>query len=803
MRAVRRVLARLFALTALVAVFTTAFVALQPAEVSEALSGSDFDASNIISDGNFYDSHAMSEADIQSFLQAKIGTCSNALCLNVLKVDTVSKSADNMCPGGYTGAAGEPASRVIYKVEQGCGISAKVILVTLQKEQTLVTSRGPSAAILQKAMGFGCPDTSVCNSLYYGFFNQVYQAARQLKRYGLAAPDNISFHYFPVGTPSSVKFNPNPVSATGQVCGSSVLTIQNKATAALYYYTPYQPNASALANLRGTGDTCGSYGNRNFWVFYNDWFGSPTFPPGTPDGEVYSYAPLAKAIRITGWAVDPDSLGTSVPVAVQVASAWYGTTANVADPNADQNDPGAGLNHGFDITVPSSPGLVRVCVTLVNTGGTPGSNMYFSCNTVDVPASPPAVGAIETATPGIGTIALSGWAVRPDALAGAVNVAAVVGTSWTQLAGGKPNATAPTKLSGAGPNQGFSGTVTAPPGVQTVCVWASPTIGTASQLGCSTVTVLTSPAPQGAIVTATSNSVGVTVTGWAVRPDAVTTSVPVAIQIGTRWIAASANQPSTQAQTAVPGSGANHGFTSTFAGPATSVCIWAAGTVGAAIQLGCSNVTVVAGPRAAVGAIDSVAGVAGGVSFAGWSVNPDAPTAVVPVAVNIGSAWIPFSTGESNAVAPTQVTGAGPTQGFSGVAAAAPGVRTACIWVSGSTGPVQLGCKTVTVPTAPAPVGAITTATAAAGSITFAGWVVRPDAPSATVPVAVNIGSRWIAFGTGSADAVAPTQVTGAGPNQGVTGTFTAPKGSQSFCIWAAPTAGPAINLGCKTVVVP
>ena len=35
------------------------------------------------------------------------------------------------------------------------------------------------------------------------------------------------------------------------------------------------PNKASLANLRGTGDNCSSYGNRNFWRFYWDWFGSP------------------------------------------------------------------------------------------------------------------------------------------------------------------------------------------------------------------------------------------------------------------------------------------------------------------------------------------------------------------------------------------------------------------------------------------------------------------------------------------------------------------------------------------------
>jgi hypothetical protein len=58
-------------------------------------------------------------------------------------------------------------------------------------------------------------------------------------------------------------------------CGSKVFQLKSQASAALYYYTPYTPNDVALKNLYGTGDTCSAYGNRNFWRFYSDWFGSP------------------------------------------------------------------------------------------------------------------------------------------------------------------------------------------------------------------------------------------------------------------------------------------------------------------------------------------------------------------------------------------------------------------------------------------------------------------------------------------------------------------------------------------------
>lgn len=93
---------------------------------------------------------------------------------------------------------------------------------------------------------------------------QLYYAASRLVQYG-AQPTSFRFR---AGGTYSIAYNPNAA------CGSSTVTIANRATAALYNYTPYQPNAAALKNLTGSGDSCSSYGNRNFWRYYRTWFGS-------------------------------------------------------------------------------------------------------------------------------------------------------------------------------------------------------------------------------------------------------------------------------------------------------------------------------------------------------------------------------------------------------------------------------------------------------------------------------------------------------------------------------------------------
>ena len=267
-------LSKFFGVSAIATFIAGLFVAT-PAD-AYTLDAADFNASYIISDAQFFDDNALTEAQIQAFLNLKIGTCENTRCLNVYKMDTFDRAASvidttsnaPLC-AAYAGAAAEPAARIIYKVQRACHISAKVILTTLQKEQGLVTSTAPTKTKLKIAMGYGCPDTAPCDAQYFGFYNQVYKAASQMKRY----TDTHSSYWNSkkVGTTVNIGYHPKSF-ADPPTCSKKSVYIGNKATHALYLYTPYTPNAAALANLWGTGDGCSSYGNRNFWRNYNAWF---------------------------------------------------------------------------------------------------------------------------------------------------------------------------------------------------------------------------------------------------------------------------------------------------------------------------------------------------------------------------------------------------------------------------------------------------------------------------------------------------------------------------------------------------
>lgn len=271
------------------------------ASLVQAVSGSDFDPGYIISDELFYRSGDMSQSEIQAFLNAKVGSCGNSNCLSIKRTTTSSRDADRTVCKQYVGATNELTSSIIYKVQEACGISAKVLLVTLQKEQGLITNNAPSDSRLARAMGYGCPDNNggVCDAEYYGLYNQLYNAAWQFKRYSTPTP----WGYYQPGV-KSIQFHPNTS------CGTKSVNIRNNATAALYNYTPYVPNAAALANLGGYGDACSSYGNRNFWDYYNAWFGSTNAAVG--DSEIAAaYTAAGGASGALGTAGTAPKCGTA------------------------------------------------------------------------------------------------------------------------------------------------------------------------------------------------------------------------------------------------------------------------------------------------------------------------------------------------------------------------------------------------------------------------------------------------------------------------------------------------------------
>src|SRR3989344_2215951 len=277
---------------------------------SLALSSSEFRAGHIIDDSIFFNPNTLGTQEIQNFLNAKVPSCDTNgdkahtsggirrdyaaskgysppfTCLKDYRLDVSGKSEDSYC-GGSVSSGNKSAAEIINEVSKACGINPMALIVLLQKEQSLVTDDWPWSIQYRSATGYGCPDSAECDSTYYGFFNQVYSAARQFQRYA-----KTSIFNYQHGRTAYVQYNPNGG------CGGSNVYMETQATAGLYNYTPYQANSAALNNLYGRGDSCSAYGNRNFWRFFNDWFGSTISDAFTIANTAHPDGPLVRTFGL-------------------------------------------------------------------------------------------------------------------------------------------------------------------------------------------------------------------------------------------------------------------------------------------------------------------------------------------------------------------------------------------------------------------------------------------------------------------------------------------------------------------------
>ena len=311
-----------------------------------------FDPGNIISDAVFYHVTSMTVPQIRAFIALQDQPCpdTNQWCLKNLKLTTPPEPADQYC-AAYPGGHDQDAATVIAAFSLACGINPQVMLTTLQKESQGLTRANPTQASYDAAWGWNCPDTGPggtahCDPSAAGFFNQGYNMAKQWAKYRQRIPTG--YYPYQVGKTADILWN---VAESG--CGSGPVTIANVATASMYVYTPYQPNAASLAAYPGEGDRCSSYGNRNFFYLFRQYFGStgggratsPTVQgPITVDGvritlpskagitgTITAPTPtVAKAITAgLHWLGEPYSWGGGSPA---------GPTLGICGPNGAEND---------------------------------------------------------------------------------------------------------------------------------------------------------------------------------------------------------------------------------------------------------------------------------------------------------------------------------------------------------------------------------------------------------------------------------------------------------------------------------
>lgn len=226
-----------------------------------------FEAGNIMSDEIMSNNSSMTESQIDTWLHQH-GNCNDR---QTWKANDYPELKYHIKDGHFVCLAdetfhGQSAAHVIKKVADQYRINPQVLIVLLQKEQGLITDSWPNSRQYQIATGFGCPDTGSCDSQYYGLENQLKKAASLFRTVLDGGWSN-----YPAYRTMHIGYNPS------YSCGSAEVYIANKATSALYRYTPYVPNQAALNAGYGSGNRCSSYGNRNFYNYFTDWFGSTRY----------------------------------------------------------------------------------------------------------------------------------------------------------------------------------------------------------------------------------------------------------------------------------------------------------------------------------------------------------------------------------------------------------------------------------------------------------------------------------------------------------------------------------------------
>jgi hypothetical protein len=391
-----------------------------------------------------------------------------------------------------------------------------------------------------------------------------------------------------------------------------------------------------------------------------------------------------------------------------------------------------------------------------------------------------------------------------------------IGSAWYGFTANQANSDVLSTYSTAGADHGYSFTLALAPGTYSACVWTTEPSGPAVNAGCISIAV-NSPARTVAVVdSVVGTGAGVTVSGYAVYPGNLSTSVGVAVNIGSGWYGFTANQPSAEATAAFPASTAPHGFAGTVALAAGTynACTWVTEPSGPAVEVGCQLVTVPQ-PRRAVYQVDSsfeshwAVDPGGNIFSVGFAVWPDAPQTSVPIAIQVNSSWFGFVAHETNTQgsdeAQVAVPGVGAGHGFDvGSGAYAPGSYNVCVWIAEPSGPaVNAGCSVVVVHARIPAVVSTPTITGSGAGVSVSGYAIYPDSVDWPVAMAVNIGSSWIPLTANQYNPDGEVAVPGSHEYNGYLGTVAEPAGTYNACVWVAEPAGGAVNTGCHTVTVP
>lgn len=215
-------------------------------------------------------------------------------------------------------------------------------------------------------------------------------------------------------------------------------------------------------------------------------------PPGPHDpfGAVAKVSAVTGGVKFTGWALDPDELGSNIEVGILVDGLKWATVAPTSIANATITTKyAAGPTPGFSITGPIDTQPHIVCLVARNVAG--GLNTVLNCvptplgttlNSAQIAARSPQ-GAIEHSGARRASVHFAGWATDPDYYRRRATVVLYLDGSpaATVITGAYPG----TRPAGAGPRSAFDIRVPASSGTHIGCIWlVNIGLGHNTLLGC-------------------------------------------------------------------------------------------------------------------------------------------------------------------------------------------------------------------------------------------------------------------------------------------------------------------------------
>lgn len=199
-------------------------------------SANQVDMNNLLSDADLMGGAGVTAAQVQRFLDRRGGP--------------LKTYRDPAFPG-------QSAAQLIVSQSRAQSINPIYMLARIQTESSLISQN--NSANLPKATGCGCPDGGGCNQSYRGFGKQIECSARMVRGY---------LRDLDAGRATVSGWRPGTAKSTSDPCR---VTPANKATAALYTYTPWVGAYAAQCGRKSVG------GSSLVASIYRSYLGDPAW----------------------------------------------------------------------------------------------------------------------------------------------------------------------------------------------------------------------------------------------------------------------------------------------------------------------------------------------------------------------------------------------------------------------------------------------------------------------------------------------------------------------------------------------